>query len=338
MSTINWFPGHMAKAIKDIRDILPRVDLIIEVLDARIPYSSSNPVIEEFRAGKPSLKVLTKSDLADPVLTAQWLAFFDAQPDVKAVAVTTEQPQLILGLGAACRRLMAGRSDALGNITALITGIPNVGKSTLINTLAGRSIAKTGNEPAITQGQQRIDLDNGLVLIDTPGILWPKIHNAASGYRLALTGAIKDTAIDHDDIVFWGVAFFFKRYPELLKQRFKLDVLPETELEFLETVGRARGCLTGGGRVDLHKICSVVLNEFRSATIGRITLETPAEAESERIVVQRILDEKQREEDEKKAARKLAFKARTAAREARAAKDGGKGAPTPPRGSRKPGK
>ncbi|MES2919577.1 MAG: ribosome biogenesis GTPase YlqF [Pseudomonadota bacterium] len=336
MSSINWFPGHMAKAIKDIRDILPRVDLVIEVLDARIPYSSSNPVIEEFRAGKPSLKVLTKSDLADPELTAQWLAFFDAQPGVKAIAVTTEQPQQILGLVGASRRLMAGRSDALGNITALITGIPNVGKSTLINTLAGRSIAKTGNEPAITQGQQRIDLDNGLVLIDTPGILWPKIHNPASGYRLALTGAIKDTAIDHDDIVFWGVAFFFKRYPELLKQRFKLETLPETEVEFLEMVGRARGCLTGGGRVDLHKICSVVLNEFRSATIGRITLEAPAEAESERIVVQRILDEKQREEDEKKAARKLAFKARTAAREARAAKDAGKGAPATPKGTRKP--
>lgn len=338
MISINWFPGHMAKAIKDIRDILPKVDLVIEVLDARIPYSSANPVIEEFRGGKPALKVLTKSDLADPVMTERWLAHFNGQEGVRAIALTTEQPEQIRQLASVCRKLMAGRSDHLGNITALITGIPNVGKSTLINILAGRTIAKTGNEPAITKGQQRIDLDNGLVLIDTPGILWPKIHNAASGYRLALTGAIKDAAIDHDDIVFWGVAFFFKRYPELLRQRFKLDVLPEIELVFLETVGRARGCLTGGGRVDLHKICSVVLNEFRSATIGRITLESPEEAESERIVVQRILDEKQREDDAKKAARKLAFKTRTAAREERAAKDGGKAAPAAPKGSRKPAK
>lgn len=312
MSSINWFPGHMAKAIKDIKDGLPRVDLVIEVLDARIPYSSSNPVIEEFRQGKPTLKVLTKADLADPAVTAQWLALFDAQPDVKAVAVSTEQPQQILALGGAVRRLMGGRTDALGNITALITGIPNVGKSTLINTLAGRTVAKAANTPGVTQHQQRIDLGDGLVLIDSPGILWPKIHNPASGYRLALTGAIKDTAVDHDDIVFWGVAFFLKRYPELLRQRFRLDTLPAHELDFLELVGRQRGCLAGGGRVDLNKICSIVLTEFRSAVLGRITLETPEEAEAERIVVARILEQKRLEDEQKKKARKQAFKARTA--------------------------
>lgn len=312
MSSFNWFPGHMAKAIKDIKDLLPRVDLAIEVLDARIPYSSSNPVIAEFLRGKPSLKVLTKSDLADPVMTERWLAYFDAQPDVKAIAVTTEQPQQILALGNACHRLMGGRTDALGNVTALITGIPNVGKSSLINTLAGRQVAKAANTPGVTQHQQRIDLGNGLVLIDSPGILWPKIHNIASGYRLALTGALKDTAIDHDDIVFWGLALFLKRYPELLKQRFKLESLPEIEVELMETVGRARGCLTGGGRVDLHKVASIILGEFRSATIGRITLETPEEAESERIVVQRLLEEKQRLEEDSKKTRKQAFKTRNA--------------------------
>ncbi|MCC2636285.1 MAG: ribosomal biosis GTPase [Moraxellaceae bacterium] len=311
MISINWFPGHMAKAIKDIREILPKVDLVIEVLDARIPYSSANPVIEEFRGGKPALKVLTKSDLADPVMTERWLAHFDSQDGVRAIALTTEQPEQIRQLASVCRKLMAGRSDHLGNITALITGIPNVGKSTLINILAGRTIAKTGNEPAITKGQQRIDLDNGLVLIDSPGILWPKIHNPASGYRLALTGAIKDTAIDHDDIAFWGVALFLKRYPALMKQRYKLETLPELEVEFLEIVGRQRGCLTNGGRVDLNKICTVVLNEFRTATIGRITLESPEEAVAEQIIVQRALDEKAAIEAEKKKQRKQAFKART---------------------------
>ncbi|HET8731088.1 MAG TPA: ribosome biogenesis GTPase YlqF [Moraxellaceae bacterium] len=312
MSSINWFPGHMAKAIKDIKDLLPRVDLVIEVLDARIPYSSSNPVIEEFRQGKPSLKVLTKADLADPALTEQWLAWFDAQPGVKAVAVSTEQPQQILAVGNAVRRLMGGRTDALGNITALITGIPNVGKSTLINTLAGRTVAKAANTPGVTQHQQRIDLGDGLVLIDSPGILWPKIHNPASGYRLALTGAIKDTAIDHDDIVFWGIALLLKRYPDMLRQRFTLEPWPDTEIEFLEAVGRQRGCLGSGGRVDLHKVCSIVLTEFRAAMLGRITLESPEEAEQERAVVAIAIAERQRLEEEKKKARKQAFKARNA--------------------------
>jgi ribosome biogenesis GTPase A len=267
-------------------------------------------VIEQFRAGKPSLKVLTKADLADPAVTAQWLAWFDAQADVRAVAVSTGEPAQVHAVASAARRLMAGRSDALGNITALITGIPNVGKSTLINSLAGRQVAKAANTPGVTTMQQRIDLGDGLVLIDSPGILWPKIHNPASGYRLALTGAIKDTAVDHDDIVAWGVAFFLRRYPELLKQRFRLAELPGHEAEFLEAVGRARGCLTAGGRVDLHKISFIVLTEFRSATIGRITLETPEEAVVEEAEVQRLLAEKRAEEEAKKADRKQAFRTR----------------------------
>jgi ribosome biogenesis GTPase A len=308
--SINWFPGHMSRAIKDIKDLLPKVDLIIEVLDARIPYSSANPVIEQFRGAKPGIKLLSKSDLADPAVTLQWLAHFQRASDVRALAVSTEQPEQIRNLLHVCRQLTGGKTDKLGNITALITGIPNVGKSTLINTLAGKSIAKTGNEPAITQGQQRIDLHNGLVLIDSPGILWPKIHNAASGYRLALTGAIKDTAIDHDDVVFFGVAYWLEHYPALMRQRFKFETLPATELELLETVGRQRGCLTHGGRVDLHKIASVVLNEFRSGMLGAISLETPAMAEAEQIVVQRILDEKAAIEAESKKARKAAFQAR----------------------------
>lgn len=331
MSSINWFPGHMAKAIREIRETLPRVDLVIELLDARIPYSSSNPVIEQFRAGKPSLKVLTKADLADPALTAQWLAWFDAQADVRAIAVSTEEPAQIHAVANAARRLMAGRSDALGNITALITGIPNVGKSTLINTLAGRQVAKAANTPGVTTMQQRIDLGDGLVLIDSPGILWPKIHNPASGYRLALTGAIKDTAVDHDDIVAWGVAFFLRRYPELLKQRFRMQELPGHEVEFLEAVGRARGCLAAGGRVDLHKVSSIVLTEFRSATIGRITLETPEEAMAEEAEVQRLLAEKRAEEEAKKAERKQAFRTRAGeggdvpARTGKSGKGGGNG-------------
>lgn len=302
--SINWFPGHMHKAIKDIKDILPKIDLIIEVLDARIPYSSANPVIEQFRGQKPSLKVLSKSDLADPAVTQLWLQHFQQAPDVKAIAISTTQPEQIRALTGVCKNLMAGKTDKLGNITALITGIPNVGKSTLINTLAGRTIAKTGNEPAITQAQQRIDLHNGLVLIDSPGILWPKIHNVASGYRLGLTGAIKNTAIDLDDIAFWGAAYFLQAYPELMKQRFKLTTLPGHEQEFMDVIGRQRGCLGAGGRVDYAKISNVLINEFRTATLGRISLETPAMATSEEVLVQRAIAEKQAEKQAAQEARR----------------------------------
>jgi ribosome biogenesis GTPase A len=308
--SINWFPGHMSRAIREIKEILPKVDLIIEVLDARIPYSSANPVIEQFRANKPCIKLLSKSDLADPAITQQWLEHFQKDSNVKALAVSTQWPEHIRGLTALSKNLLAGKENKLGNITALITGIPNVGKSTIINTLAGKPIAKAGNEPAITQSQQRIDLHNGLILIDSPGILWPKIDNTNSGYRLALTGAIKDTAISHDDVAFFAAGFFMTAYPELMKQRFKLDVLPDTEVEFLEIIGRQRGTLGGGGHVDFHRISSILLNEFRNAVLGNITLETPQIAESEKILVQRALDEKAALKEASKKQRKSEFKAR----------------------------
>lgn len=308
--SINWFPGHMHKAIKEIKEILPKVDVIIEVLDARIPYSSANPVIEQFRGSKPGLKILAKSDLADPVITEQWLTHFRQQPDMQAIAVTTQEPEQMRKLVGVCKQLLGGRTDKLGNVTALITGIPNVGKSTLINTLAGRSIARTGNEPAITQSQQRIDLANGLVLIDSPGILWPKIHNAASGYRLALSGAIKNTAMDEAEVVFFGVAYFLQHYPEALKKRFQLEELPSHEQEFLELAGRQRGCLGPGGRVDLNKISAVILNEFRAAILGNISLETPDMAIAEKAVVDQLLAEKAAAEAEDKKRRKAAFKQR----------------------------
>lgn len=308
--SINWFPGHMHKAIKEIKDILPKIDVIIEVLDARIPYSSANPVIAQFRGQKPGIKVLAKSDLADPILTEQWLAHFQQQPSTQAIAVTTQAPEQIRRLSAVCKQLLNGKTDKLGNITALITGIPNVGKSTLINILAGKTIARTGNEPAITKAQQRIDVGNGLVLIDSPGILWPKIHNAASGYRLAFSGAIKNTAMDEVDVMFFALQYLMAHYPELLKKRFDLSVLPEGEHELLEHIGRLRGCLGAGGRVDVNKVAAVIINEFRTATLGRISLETPEMAVTEQTVVDQLLAEKAAEEAANKKRRKEAFKAR----------------------------
>lgn len=290
--SINWFPGHMNKAIREIKEILPKVDLVIEVLDARLPYSSSNPVIAKFCSDKPSLKLLTKSDLADPIITEQWLAYFRQQSQTQALAITTEKPEQIRGLIGDIKQMLAGKEDKLGNLTALITGIPNVGKSTLINTLAGKQIAKAANEPAVTQGQQRIDLRNGLILIDSPGILWPKIENPKSGYRLALAGSIKNTAMNHEDVACFGAEFFLKQYPDLMKKRFKLEDLPSHEVEFLEIIGKQRGCLGSGGYVDFHKIATILLLEFRSAILGRISLETPEVAIAEQQEVERILAEK----------------------------------------------
>lgn len=308
--SINWFPGHMHKAILEMKKTLPTVDVIIEVLDARIPYSSENPVIGKLRSTKPCIKLLSKSDLADPAVTQAWIDYFERDQGVKAMAVTTQQPERIRAVADLCKKLVPGRAAGIGAINALIMGIPNVGKSTIINTLAGKVIAKTGNEPAITKGQQTINLHNGIMLVDTPGILWPKIENENSGYRLAVTGAIKNTAMSYDDVAFFGVDYFLRAYPDLLKQRFKLTELPPTETEFLEIVGRQRGCLSEGGVVNMQKISRIVLTEFRDGVLGRISLETPAVAEQEKILVQQILDKKKAEQEEKKLQRKNNFKKR----------------------------
>lgn len=273
--SIHWYPGHMHKAQKEIREILPQVDLLIEVLDARIPYSSENPAIAEIRGDKPCIKVLSKSDLADPDITARWQAYLEQERGVKTFTTTTDQPSKMKQLIDLCRKMLPEKDASVKTINTMIVGIPNVGKSTLINILAERIIAKTGNEPAVTKTQQRINLGSGITLLDTPGILWPKVENHNSGYRLAATGAIKDTAMEYDDVGFYAADYLIKAYPELLKERFKLDSIPDTEIEFLELAAARRGALRAGGRVNLHKICELLINELRSGKLGRITLETP---------------------------------------------------------------
>ena len=301
---IQWFPGHMHKASKEIKKILPKVDLIIEILDARIPYSSDNPMLATLRGDKPCIKVLNKSDLADAEITLEWQSFLEKDKGVKTLALSTEQADKVHYLTQLCHKMLPGRQDGIKTIHAMIMGIPNVGKSTLINILAGKTIAKTGNEPAITKGQQRIKLDNNIVLTDTPGLLWPKFDHQNIGYRLATTGAIKDTAIDHDDIAFFAAAYLMQHYPDKLKQRYELEQIPDSELELLETIGRKRGCLRAGGQVELDKVCKLLLTELRAGALGRISLETPAsmQKEIEEIV---ILDKLK---VEKKAARKQKWK------------------------------
>ena len=282
---IHWYPGHMHKAIREMTKILPDVDMVIELLDARLPASSQNPAIVTLRDNKPCIKILSKADLADPETTSRWQAHFEQDASVKTLQTTLDlkgKPQSIIRL---CQSLVPSRVKANLNMLVMVAGIPNVGKSTLINALAGRKIAKTGNEPAITKGQQRIKLGQGIMLLDTPGILWPKIDNENSGYRLAASGAIKDTAMGIEDVAFYLADYLIKRYPTALKDRYDLVSVPATEIEFIELMGVRRGCLSAGGRVDLEKASAILVNEFRAGMLGAITLETPDMILEEELVV-----------------------------------------------------
>lgn len=278
---IQWFPGHMHKARKEIKKVMPKIDLIIEVLDARIPYSSENPLVAELRGDKPCIKLLNKADLADSKVTQLWVEHFESERNIKAKAVSQENPSQIKQTLQICRQFFPDRNVAVKPIRVLIMGIPNVGKSTVINTLSGRSIAKVGNEPAITKQQQTIILDNGVELMDTPGFLWPKIHNENSGYRLAISGAIKSTAMEFEDVALYAAGYFLATYPALLQKRYKLDELPRDDISALESIGRKRGCIQSGGVINLHKVSELLLNEYRSGQLGAISLETPEMVKTE---------------------------------------------------------
>jgi len=300
---INWFPGHMHKAQKEIKEILPQIDVVIEVCDARLPFSSENPMITQIRGDKPLIKILNKSDLADAAKTQIWLDYLEAQQNVKAIALTTDNPSTAKTLPSLIRKLVPNKDETGKQINAVIMGIPNVGKSTLLNTLVGKAKAKVGNEPAVTKGQQRIRLEEGLYLYDTPGMLWPKIVNENSGYRLAITSAVKDTAFDHDDIACFAAEYLLEAYPERLLERYKFDDLPEREIELLEAIGRVRGCMKSGGHVDFHKASAILINEIRDKTLGAITFETPAMIEKEIVHFDKVEADKVAAREAKKQAR-----------------------------------
>jgi ribosome biogenesis GTPase A len=307
---IQWYPGHMHKASKEMTEALPQVNLVIEVLDARIPFSSSNPFIQTLCTEKPRIKLLTKLDLADPVITKQWQSYFEQQNNTKSMALdllNTDPSGQLINL---INKLYPQKTEC--NTLAMVTGIPNVGKSTLINCLAGKHIANTGDEPAITKGQQRINLRNGIMLLDTPGILWPKIDHPNSSYRLATTGAIKDTAMSYEDVAYFAAEFCLAHYPDQLLQRFNLTELPETETALLETLGKQRGCLRGGNRIDFERASTIFINELRDGKLGQMTLETPdviAQEIQQVAIMKAEKDEREKRRLEEKATRRRKTKA-----------------------------
>lgn len=289
---INWYPGHMHKANKAMREALPDVDLVIELLDARLPYSSQNPMIAALAADKPSIKILSKADLADDAVTEQWQDYFETSQSTKTLRSTLEDANKAEHLKHLVNKLVPAPSKSRTQVLAMVLGIPNVGKSTLINTVAERKVAKTGNEPAITKGLQRIKIHERLMFLDTPGILWPKIENPQSGYRLAASGAIRDTAIEIDDIAAYLCGYLIEQYPEQVLARFELTALPATEFELLEHIGVLRGCLRSGGRVDVVKASALIVNEFRAGTLGALSLETPDMIQREAQAVEQLRLEK----------------------------------------------
>ncbi|MGF2685994.1 ribosome biogenesis GTPase YlqF [Marinobacter sp. DUT-3] len=278
---INWFPGHMHKARKEIKKVMPQMDLIIEVVDARIPFSSENPLVPNLRGDTPLIKVLNKRDLADPDITARWQDWLEKERGVRAITLTHNQRGEAIDILKLAAAMTPGHDRQKSALRVMILGIPNVGKSTLINTLAGRPAAKTGNEPAVTRAQQAIKLPDNILLYDTPGFLWPKLSPEACGYRLAITGAIRSAVIDFEDVALFEADYLLQAYPELIKKRYGFEDLPVDGLALMDAIAGKRRFFARGGIPDLHKVSEVLLNELRAGTLGRISLETPEMIERE---------------------------------------------------------
>ena len=275
---IQWFPGHMHLTQKAIGERIKNTDVVIELLDARLPGSSANPLLAQLTAGKPALKVLNKQDLADAARTADWLAHYNALPGTRALALDASVATPAKALVKACFELAPNRGGMVKPMRVLICGIPNVGKSTLINTLTGKRAAKTGDEAGITKLEQRILLADDFYLYDTPGVLWPRIIVAKSGYNLAASGAIGRNAFNEEEVALELLEYLKTHYATQLQARYKLSAVAGlSDEELLEAIGRQRGALQGGKRVNLQKAAEIVIYDFRAAAIARVTLETPPE-------------------------------------------------------------
>lgn len=280
---INWYPGHMKKTRESIEKNLSMVDIVLELIDARIPYSSQNPIIDSIVKNKPRIIILNKSDLADSKANKLWRDYYKKK-DIDTVFLDSLSGKGVNELLKMAENVTEEKRKAYENrgvisrpTRAMIIGIPNVGKSTLINTLSGRKGAKTGNKPGITKSNQWIKTKGKLELLDTPGILWPKFEEEIVALNLAFTGAIKDEILDIETLALKLIGRLMEYYPKLLKDRYNVEVDDSTSLAVMEEIGVRRGCIIRGGEIDYTKVSTIILDEFRKGVIGNITLEIPAE-------------------------------------------------------------
>ena len=280
--TIHWYPGHMTKARRAMEADLKLVDAVCELLDARVPYASRNPDIDALCRNKPRLVILNRADLADPVMTRKWSDYFKEQ-GLMTLETDSKSRKGVNRFGPAVRELLTeklARYSAKGQIgrtlRVMVVGIPNVGKSTLINAVSGRKGARAENRPGVTRGRQWVTVDQGLELLDTPGILWPRFEDMQVGRHLAYTGAVKEAVVDQEELAGGLMGLLAQRYPQVLQERYRIEIPDEyTVWELLEAAGRKRGFLISGGEVDLERMCRTLLEEFRNGKLGRFTLEDP---------------------------------------------------------------
>jgi ribosome biogenesis GTPase A len=280
---IQWYPGHMTQARKKAEETMEFMDIVIEVLDARVPEASHNPVINEMRLfrQRPNLKILNKSDLADPKATEAWLNYFNRQPNTKAVALSCKKPGEANKILKHCLALTPHRGTHLKPLRMMIMGIPNVGKSTLMNALLNRRVAKVGDEPAVTKSQQRFDISETMSITDTPGMMWPKIEYESDGYMLAASHAIGRNAVIDEDVALFLADNLLKTYPDLLNARYKLDtmkldVAKMDGVDLLEAIAKRRSYKRHDGLWDTEKTAVAFLTDYRSGAIGRVSLESPS--------------------------------------------------------------
>ncbi len=303
--SIQWFPGHMNAARKKAAEAMEKVDMIIEVLDARIPQASCNPMIEQLRLfrQRPCLKILNKSDLADPVATQAWINYYNGQKDVHAVALSCKKPSDVLKVPNLALALAPHRGTPLKPLRMMIMGIPNVGKSTLMNALLKKRVAAVGDEPAVTKVQQRLYMNKNMVLIDTPGMLWPKIALPSDGMMLAASHAVGVNALIEEEVATFLADVLVKRYPELLTARYGMKTDGIDGVSVIEGVASRRGFRLKGGDFDFEKAAHTLLQDFRTGSLGRISLETPqSRAESLAQHQQELAEKQQIKADEAAAA------------------------------------
>ncbi|MCC9294636.1 ribosome biogenesis GTPase YlqF [Clostridium sp. WLY-B-L2] len=279
--TINWFPGHMAKTRKEIKENLKLVDVVIEMRDARIIRSSKNPDIEDICGSKPRMILLNKSDLAEENITKLWMEYL-SKDSISVLSVNCNTDRGLKNIKTEVNKLLKEKHSRMKKKgiskiidRAMVVGIPNVGKSSLINKLAKGRIAKIGDKPGVTKSKQWIKTKLGIELMDTPGILWPKLESEETRLNLAFTGAIKDEIMDIEELTLNLVEFLCRYYPDRLKARYKLDRLSEMPLENVENIARKRGAIVSGGRVDYNRVSVLILDEFRGGKLGPISLERP---------------------------------------------------------------